>query len=153
MAVELTKRRLPAEYVTRSVVLGRGWTQGAIARFLAAPDGTMANQRYRGSPPTRLYALARVQAVEGTREWQEWFFTVRRRGAAAPVVDGAGAGGTRKGRAGVAVGPHVGAARDAGVGRDRASEGLQDSMSAMSAKSVKDSTLSTDSKGSKGEVA
>ncbi|MYS79006.1 hypothetical protein [Embleya scabrispora] len=166
MAVELAKRRVPAEYVTRSIVLGRGWTQGAIVRFLAEPDGTLANLRYRGSPPTRLYAMTRVQAIEGTREWQEWFFASRRRRTAAvvverggappggvsggslgdggtgsggtrvdgsgidgPVVDDVRGGGTGGGGAAVAVGAHVGAERDAGVGRGR------------------------DSKGSKGEVA
>ncbi|MET7300603.1 hypothetical protein [Embleya sp. NPDC005575] len=164
MAVELTKRRVPAEYVTRSIVLGRGWTQGAIVRFLAEPDGTLANLRYRGSPPTRLYAMTRVQAIESTREWQEWFFGSRRRrtavvveqGSAPPggvpggplgdggtgsggtradgsgvdgsYVDGSGVddlrgGGTGKGRAAVAIGAHVGAERDAGVGRGRDSKG------------------------------
>ncbi|WP_406299391.1 hypothetical protein OG948_29660 [Embleya sp. NBC_00888] len=143
MAVELTKRRVPAEYVTRSVVQGRGWTQGAIARFLAEPDGTVANMRYRGSPPTRLYAMARVRAIEGTREWQEWYFASRRRraataergSAAGGVVRGgssartAGAGGGTRGGGGpvapgggdvgggVVGGADVGAERDAGVGR------------------------------------
>lgn len=145
MAVELTKRRVPAEYVTRSVVQGRGWTQGAIARFLAEPDGTVANMRYRGSPPTRLYAMARVRAIEGTREWQEWYFASRRRRAATaergspvggivrggPSARTAGAaGGTRGGGGPVAPlgldagpGADVGAERDAGVGRVSGSKG------------------------------
>ncbi|MFF7248918.1 hypothetical protein ACFZBU_33985 [Embleya sp. NPDC008237] len=187
MAVELTKRRVPAEYVTRSIVLGRGWTQGAIVRFLAEPDGTLANLRYRGSPPTRLYAMARVQAIEGTREWQEWFFVSRRRragvvadpgsvvgagerseppvepagavagpldggvpgdGGGGDVVEGARAGGhaggTRRDDAVVAVGAHVGAERDAGVGRGRDSK---------DSKSSRGSNGSQGSKGSKGEVA
>ncbi|MGW9212207.1 hypothetical protein ACWGR4_35240 [Embleya sp. NPDC055664] len=138
MAVDLTKRRAPAEYVTRSTVLGRGWTQGAIGRFLTEPDGTMANMRYRGSPPVRLYAMARVQAIEGTREWQEWFYASRRRRAAAleraasgeagdgatggggaPVAVEAGAGA--EAGAGVRVASHVGGGRDAGAGRGRGS--------------------------------
>ncbi|GCE01749.1 hypothetical protein [Embleya hyalina] len=144
MAVDLTKRRVPAEYVTRSTVLGRGWTQAAIGRFLTEPDGTMANMRYRGSPPVRLYAMARVQAIEGTREWQEWFHASRRRRAAAleraaaggvgtdggatggggaPVVVGAGAGAEAEAgvEVGVRVGSHVGGGRDAGAGRGRGS--------------------------------
>lgn len=145
MAVELTKRRVPAEYVTRSVVQGRGWTQGAIARFLAEPDGTVANMRYRGSPPTRLYAMARVRAIEGTREWQEWYFASRRRRAATaergsaaggvvrpgPSARTAGAGGGTRGGGGpvapvgggVGGGADVGAERDAGVGRVSGSKG------------------------------
>ncbi|MGC0419645.1 hypothetical protein [Embleya sp. AB8] len=145
-AEDATGRQVPAEYVTRSTVLGRGWTQGAIARFLAEPDGTMANLRYRGSPPTRLYAMARVQAIEGTRDWQEWFHVSQRRrrpttvGRADPAgvaergeppapVPAAGSGGGRDGTGGtggavgpvapVAVGPYVGAGRDAGTGRGR----------------------------------
>ncbi|MFI6583994.1 hypothetical protein [Embleya sp. NPDC050493] len=110
MAVELTKRRVPAEYVTRSIVLGRGWTQGAIVRFLAEPDGTLANLRYRGSPPTRLYAMARVQAIEGTREWQEWFFASRRRRAGVVADPGSAVGAGEPGAppvgpAGVVAGP------------------------------------------------
>jgi len=87
VAVDLTKhatkRRMPAEYATRAIVTARGWTQTAISRFLAEPDGTLPNLRYRGSPPTRLYAMDRVRAVEGTREWQEWYLASQRRRSAA----------------------------------------------------------------------
>jgi len=87
MAVNLTKhatrRHMPAEYATRAIVTARGWTQTAISRFLAEPDGTLPNLRYRGSPPTRLYAMDRVRAVEGTREWQDWYLASQRRRSAA----------------------------------------------------------------------
>ncbi|WP_406280129.1 hypothetical protein [Embleya sp. NBC_00896] len=137
MAVVLTKRQVPAEYGTRAIVMGRGWTQAAIARFLAEPDGTMPNTRYRGSPPMRLYAMARVQAIEGTREWQEWYLASQRRRAAA--LERVGAGGVAERgdpperaaavagaaesarRAPGGGGEGVGAARDAGVRRGRGS--------------------------------
>ncbi len=99
MAVVLTKHQAPAEYVTRAVVTERGWTQTAVARFLAEPDGTMPNLRYRSSPPIRLYAMERVLAIEGTSEWQEWYAASRRRRAAG--LGRASAGGSGEPACGV----------------------------------------------------
>ncbi|MYW02410.1 hypothetical protein [Streptomyces sp. SID3343] len=129
MAVVLTKDQARADYVTRAVVLGRGWTRTALGRFMAEPDATMPDLRYRGSPPIRLYAMKRVSAVEETREWQEWYRASRRRRAAsaragAGVVGepACGAGGlAQAGAPGASSGERVGVARDAGSGRGRGS--------------------------------
>lgn len=108
-----TRRQVPAEYATRAIVTARGWTQTAIARFLAEPDGTLPNLRYRGSPPTRLYAMDRVRAVEGTREWQEWYLSSQRRraGAARAAAERAVAG-ANAGKPAVKAGAGVGACRE-----------------------------------------
>jgi hypothetical protein len=130
MAAVLTKHQASAEYVTRAAVLGRGWTQTAVARFMADPDATVPNLRYRGSAPIRLYALKRVSAVEATREWREWYHASRRRRATALARVGAGAVGEPACGAGgsggsasteVLPGGRVGVARDAGSGRGRGS--------------------------------
>lgn len=58
--------------LTFSSLKHRGWTDGAIRRFLGDPDQTAPNPHYRSGPPMRLYNLARVKAAEATPEWKEW---------------------------------------------------------------------------------
>jgi hypothetical protein len=133
----------PVEYVTRAGVMERGWTQTAVTRFMAEPDATMPNLRYRGSPPIRLYATKRVSAVEETREWREWYHaSLRRRAAAVARAEAVATGEAASGAAGsagsaepagavkpgassavpeVSSGKRVGVARDAGSGRGRGS--------------------------------
>jgi hypothetical protein len=53
-----------AELLTRSQLKQRGWTEGLIANFLGQPDALKPNPRYRSAAPMRLYALARVEAIE-----------------------------------------------------------------------------------------
>lgn len=44
----------------------RGWTDGLTARFLGEPDKLVPNPHYRSGPKMRLYALDRVEEVEGS---------------------------------------------------------------------------------------
>lgn len=54
----------PAPLLAMSQLRERGWTQGLIAEFLGEPDALKPNPRYRSAAPMRLYALARVEAIE-----------------------------------------------------------------------------------------
>ena len=49
----------------------RGWTDAAIRQFLGEPDKLVDNPHYKSAAPMRLYALARVEAVEASPAWQE----------------------------------------------------------------------------------
>jgi hypothetical protein len=48
----------------------RGWTDGAIRRFLGDADRTAPNPHARSAPPMRLYAVSRVEAVETSDTWR-----------------------------------------------------------------------------------
>lgn len=63
-----------SDRLSQATVLARaGWTKRAIERFLGEPDATAPNPHYRrAGAPMRLYALARVEAVEATPEWAAW---------------------------------------------------------------------------------
>jgi hypothetical protein len=54
----------PASLLATSQLKQRGWTQGLITNFLGEPDALRPNPRYRSAAPMRLYALARVEAIE-----------------------------------------------------------------------------------------
>jgi hypothetical protein len=54
----------PAPLLATSQLKQRGWTQSLIANFLGEPDALRPNPRYRSAAPMRLYALARVEAIE-----------------------------------------------------------------------------------------
>jgi hypothetical protein len=49
----------------------RGWTDALIRDLLGEPDLLVDNPHYRRAAPMRLYAVARVEAVEASPAWQE----------------------------------------------------------------------------------
>lgn len=61
----------------------RGWTPTIVARLLGEPDRITRNPHIRTAAPLRLYALARVEAAEATREFSVLLGAADRRSAAA----------------------------------------------------------------------
>ncbi|MEU5039793.1 hypothetical protein [Streptomyces griseorubiginosus] len=60
----------------------RGWTAGMIRRLLGEPDLRQANPYFRKAPPTRLYSVERIEAVERSEEFRAFSaLAVRRSGA------------------------------------------------------------------------
>ncbi len=49
----------------------RGWTDALIRQLLGEPDVCVPNPYYRSAAPMRLYAVARVDAVEASPAWQD----------------------------------------------------------------------------------
>ncbi|MEU0411664.1 hypothetical protein ABZ307_28120 [Streptomyces griseorubiginosus] len=65
----------------------RGWTAGMIRRLLGEPDLRRANPYFRTAPPTRLYSVERVEAVERSEEFRAVSaVAVRRSGAVREAV-------------------------------------------------------------------
>lgn len=58
-------------HVSLAGLRARGWTPALITTFLGAPDKTVDNPHYRSAAPMRLYALARVEAVEASEAYQQ----------------------------------------------------------------------------------
>ena len=61
----------------------RGWTETQIKTFLPEPDKTARNPFSRKAAPMKLYALERVEAVEGTEEFRRAREASRKRQLAA----------------------------------------------------------------------
>lgn len=61
------------ERITLSSLKERGWTDGAITRFLGDPDALATNPNYRRGPQMRLYNLTRVEDTEKSDQWRDWF--------------------------------------------------------------------------------
>ncbi|MDD4866093.1 MAG: hypothetical protein PHQ28_02900 [Mycobacterium sp.] len=66
-----------------STLKQRGWTDGAIKRFLGEPDALVGNPNYRSGPKMRLYDLPRVEAADRSEQWRRWFDTTKTRRAKA----------------------------------------------------------------------
>lgn len=69
-----------AALLTKSALKQRGWTEGAIKRFLGPPDAVKPNPVYRSATPMQLWNAARIAAVEESddfRRWQERSKTAR----------------------------------------------------------------------------
>ena len=52
------------EYINKSLVKQRGWTESMIKKFLGDADAEKDNPMYRSAPPMKLYAMSRVLATE-----------------------------------------------------------------------------------------
>ena len=57
-------------YITQKGLIERGWTYGAIDRFLGNPDKLYKNPRHKH--PTYRYKYKRMTEAEETEEFQEW---------------------------------------------------------------------------------
>ncbi|MFB6548824.1 hypothetical protein [Streptomyces sp. NPDC056405] len=51
-------------HVSTAGLRARGWAAGMVRRLLGEPDLLRAHPHVRSAPPTRLYAVERVEAVE-----------------------------------------------------------------------------------------
>jgi hypothetical protein len=71
------------ELMTIPTLKARGWTETLIRQYLGAPDSSCPNPYYRSAAPMRLYARARVEAVEASPAWPTLQEQVARRKAAA----------------------------------------------------------------------
>lgn len=60
------------ELLTKSVIKERGWTEGAIKKFLGNPEITKKNPHYRTGPPMLLWRLETVLEAEQTSQFIEW---------------------------------------------------------------------------------
>lgn len=58
-------------HVSVAGLKARGWTEALITAFLREPDKVVDNPHYRSAAPMRLYALARVEQVEGTDAYRQ----------------------------------------------------------------------------------
>ena len=58
-------------HVSLAGLKARGWTPALITTFLGEPDLVRENPYYRSAAPMRLYALARVEAVEASDAYQQ----------------------------------------------------------------------------------
>lgn len=50
----------------------RGWTDGAIKKFLGDADDTRPNPRYRNAAPTLLWEESKVKQAEASEAFQQW---------------------------------------------------------------------------------
>ena len=60
------------DYLTKTTIKkDRGWTEGAILKFLGEPDKLGSNP-YSSKTPSHLYLLSRVKKAERTKKFKEW---------------------------------------------------------------------------------
>ncbi len=59
-------------FITKSTVLDRGWTQGAIEKWLGEPDKYAPNPYSRRKPPMNLFEKARVLKAEQRPDFLAW---------------------------------------------------------------------------------
>ena len=78
-----SEQRSDDDLMTVPTLKARGWTETLIRDYLGAPDTSCPNPSYRSAAPMRLYARARVEAVEASPAWSTLQEQVARRKAAA----------------------------------------------------------------------
>ena len=57
------------EYISKSGLKLRGWTDVAIERFLGTHDKEAENPHYKPAPPMKLYLLTRVESIEASHDY------------------------------------------------------------------------------------
>lgn len=87
---------MSSAHISMAGLKARGWTQGAVKRFLGDPDQETTNPHYRSGPPMRLYRKLRVLEAETTPEWQAWHEKTRASRAKASVAQQARAQASRQ---------------------------------------------------------
>ena len=60
------------DWLTKSAIKERGWTDGAIRNFLGAPEDTRKNLHYRTGPPMLLWRLSTVLEAEQDSQFVKW---------------------------------------------------------------------------------
>ena len=77
------KKEAAPQYITKTGLKERGWTDTMIRDFLADPDKYGQNPYYRSGADIQYYALSRIEAAEQSQAWQERSEAARRRRSAA----------------------------------------------------------------------
>jgi hypothetical protein len=70
-------------YYTLAALRARGWTPSMVRDLLGEPDAQGRSPFYGEAAPTRMFAIGRVEAAEGTEEFARALATAARRSAAA----------------------------------------------------------------------
>ena len=60
------------EYVSKSTLKYRGWTEAGINRFLEMPDKEVDNPNYKNAWPMKLYLISRVEKIEKSKKFLEF---------------------------------------------------------------------------------
>lgn len=60
------------EYVSKSTLKYRGWTEAGITRFLKMHDKEADNPNYKSAPPMRLYLISRVEKIEKSKKFLDF---------------------------------------------------------------------------------
>lgn len=58
------------KYYCRQTLLGRGWTDSLIRKFLVREDATRTNPRYKCASPMKLYEIRRVLSAESDEDFR-----------------------------------------------------------------------------------
>ena len=58
------------EYLNKSNLKVRGWTEALIREFLGRADASMANPKYRYAAPQQLFLFDRVKRAEEREDFQ-----------------------------------------------------------------------------------
>lgn len=67
----MSNNKNKTEYITKSHVIERGWTERLIKKFLGEPDATRPNPMYKCASPMKLYDKKRVQRIERRKSFKE----------------------------------------------------------------------------------
>ncbi|MFF4651417.1 hypothetical protein [Streptomyces sp. NPDC001380] len=70
-------------YYTLASLRARGWTPSMVRDLLGEPDAQGRSPFYGAEAPTRMFAVGRVEAAEGTEEFARTLAAAARRSAAA----------------------------------------------------------------------
>lgn len=57
----------------KSQLLARGWTNGAIHKFLGKCDCELKNPYHKSGSPMQIFYIKRVIKMESCEKWQEWY--------------------------------------------------------------------------------
>ena len=57
------------EYINKSMLKQRGWTESMIKKILGNEDASKDNPMYKSAPPMKLYLMKRVIDAEATDEF------------------------------------------------------------------------------------
>lgn len=60
-------------YLNKTELKSRGWTESSIDKFLGVEDTTRNNPFYRSAAPIKLYLKERVEQLEDTEQFKIWF--------------------------------------------------------------------------------
>jgi HJR/Mrr/RecB family endonuclease len=63
---------MSGEWLTKAAIKERGWTDGAIKRFLGSAEETRKNPHYRSGPPMQLWRVETVCEAERNPEFTAW---------------------------------------------------------------------------------
>ncbi len=61
------------EYITKTELKNRGWTELLIKKFVAEPHATKPNQMYRSASPIKLYKIKTIISIEKSKTFKKDF--------------------------------------------------------------------------------